>query len=206
MTKLQCCYSWELLNSFLSNFDCFSILVLTRWNYSCLFQADRRSLWYMKFSKHTTPFHITYELGQMTEIPLGMHPKTICIEKFHAKTVSILLFLMFEKCGFCENYPTMDWKNIIMLFPYHNEMETGLKLEEGNFYAVILWRDIYKSLRSLLASKNIIKHTFPKSLRLSTTMDTKVHCQTSATLNQSELQFKSSANCEKIVRSVSYFW
>ncbi len=47
----------------------------------------------------------TYELGQMTEMPLGLHPGTIRIEKFYAKTVSILLFLMFEKCRFCENYP-----------------------------------------------------------------------------------------------------
>ncbi len=157
MTKLQYYYSWELLNSFLSNFDCFSISVLTRWNYSLLFQADCRSSWLplygpwqwqslswrMKFSKHTASFHITYELGQMIdvwrgvwrcthaklapltphslardrhygpalgqgqmmEIPLGTHPGTIRITKFHIKTVLILLFLMFEKCWFCENYP-----------------------------------------------------------------------------------------------------
>ncbi len=40
MTKLQYYYSWGLLNSFLSNFDRFSISVLTRWNYSLLFQAN----------------------------------------------------------------------------------------------------------------------------------------------------------------------
>ncbi len=119
MTKLQYYYSWELLNSLLSNFDCFSISVLARWNYSLLFQADCRSLrlhlygpwqWQsssccMKFSKRTAPFSVTYELGQMTELSLGTHPGTIRKEKFHIKTVSILSFRMFEKCRFCENYP-----------------------------------------------------------------------------------------------------
>ncbi len=119
MTKLQYYYSSELLNSFLSNFDCFSISVLIRWNYSFFFQADRRSSWLrlyrpwqwqssscrMIFSKPTAPIHITNELSQMTEIPLGMHSGMIRIEKFHTKTVSILLFLMFEKFQFCENYP-----------------------------------------------------------------------------------------------------
>ncbi len=33
--------------------------------------------------------------------------KTIRIEKFHTKTVSILSFLMFEKCQFRESYPPM---------------------------------------------------------------------------------------------------
>ncbi len=86
--KTQYYYSWELLNSFFSNFDCFSTSLLTRWNYSLLFQADcwsswlrlyrprqwQSSLWHLKFSKCTVPFHIIYELGQMTEIPLGTHP------------------------------------------------------------------------------------------------------------------------------------
>ncbi len=49
------------------------------------------------------PHHLW--VGQMMEIPLGMHPGTICIEKFHTKTVSILSFLMFEKCQFHENFP-----------------------------------------------------------------------------------------------------
>ncbi len=106
-------------NSFLSNFDCFGISVLTRWNYSLLFQVNLWSSWlrlygprqwqllswHMKFLKCTVPFHITYELGQMMEIHLEMHPRTIRIGKFHTKTVSILLFLIFEKCWFCENYP-----------------------------------------------------------------------------------------------------
>ncbi len=38
----------------------------------------------------------------------------------------------------------------------------------------------------------------PESLRFSTT-NIKVHNQTSATLNQSELQFKSSANARKLL-------
>ncbi len=119
MTKLQYYYSWKLLNYFLSNFGCFSNSVLTRWNYSLLFQNNRRSLWLclcgpqqwqssswcVKFSKCTAPFYITYKLGQMMEIPLGMHLGTIRLEKFHTKTVSILSFLMFEKCRLCENYP-----------------------------------------------------------------------------------------------------
>ncbi len=120
MTKLLYYCSWELLNSFLSNFDCSSISVLTRWNYSFLFQADHRSLWlclyrlpqwqssswHVKFSKCTDPFHIIFKLGQMTEIPLGMHRGTISIEKFYTNTVSILSFVMFGKCQFCENYPS----------------------------------------------------------------------------------------------------
>ncbi len=32
---------------------------------------------------------------------------TIRIEKFHTKTVSLLSFLIFEKCRFHENYPCM---------------------------------------------------------------------------------------------------
>ncbi len=44
------------------------------------------------------------ELGQMTEIPLGTHPGTIRIGKFHTKTVSIMSVLMFEKSRFRENY------------------------------------------------------------------------------------------------------
>ncbi len=65
----------------------------------------------MKFSKCTALFHITYELGQMTEILLGPHPETILIEKFHTKAVSIsiLSFLMFEKYRFHENYPRVDF-------------------------------------------------------------------------------------------------
>ncbi len=59
----------------------------------------------MKFSKCTTPFHIIYLLDEMTEIPLGMHLRTIRVEKFHTKTVSILSVLMFEKCRFRENCP-----------------------------------------------------------------------------------------------------
>ncbi len=59
----------------------------------------------MKFSKCIAPFPITYELGQITEIPSGTHPEMIRIEKFHTKTVSILLSLMFEKCRFRVNYP-----------------------------------------------------------------------------------------------------
>ncbi len=54
------------------------------------------------------PFHITHELGKMTQIPLGTCPEMIRIEKFHTKTVSILSFLMFEKCRCCENYPYGD--------------------------------------------------------------------------------------------------
>ncbi len=50
------------------------------------------------------PFLITCKLGQMLQIPLGTHPGMICIEKFHTKMVSILSFLMFEKCRFRENY------------------------------------------------------------------------------------------------------
>ncbi len=97
--------SWELLNSILSNFDCFRISVLTRWNYSLLFQADRRSWlrlygprqwqsssWRMKFSKRTVTFHITYELSQMMEIPLGMHPGTIHTEKFHTDSFNSVGF------------------------------------------------------------------------------------------------------------------
>ncbi len=119
MTIVQYYYSREILNSFLSNFDCFSISVLTRRNYSLLFHANCWSLWLglyepqqwlslswcMKFSKCTAPFHITYELSQMMEIPLGMPHGMICVEKFHTKTVSILSFLMLEKCRFRENYP-----------------------------------------------------------------------------------------------------
>ncbi len=54
----------------------------------------------MKFSKHTASFPLTYELGQMTEIPLGMDLGTIRIEKFHTKTVSIRSFPMFEDADF----------------------------------------------------------------------------------------------------------
>ncbi len=68
----------------------------------------------MKFSKRTAPFHITYELGQMTEIPLGMDLGLIPIEKFHTKAVSILSFLMFEECGFRENYPFTVYQLRIM--------------------------------------------------------------------------------------------
>ncbi len=50
----------------------------------------------MKFSKCSAFYHITHELGKMKEIPLGMHPGTIRIEKFHIKTVSILSVLMFK--------------------------------------------------------------------------------------------------------------
>ncbi len=57
--------------------------------------------------KCTASFHITYELGQLTEIPLGTQPGAICIEKFYTKTVSFLLLVVFEKCRFCENYPLM---------------------------------------------------------------------------------------------------
>ncbi len=62
------------------------------------------SSWRMKFSKCTAPFPITYELGQIMEIHLGMHPGMIRIGQFNTKTVSILLFLMFKKYQFCENY------------------------------------------------------------------------------------------------------
>ncbi len=73
MTKLQYYYSWELLNFFLSNYGCFSILVLTRWNYSFLLQVDHwsswlclyepwqwhSSSWRIKFSKHSLlPHHL----------------------------------------------------------------------------------------------------------------------------------------------------
>ncbi len=94
---------------------------------------------------------------------------------------------------------TMDRKKIIMLFSYRNVMEVGLKLEWEIFLPYILLWDIYKFLQSLLASKNIIEHPSPTSLRFSTTMDTKVNYQTSATLNQSELQFKSSVNARKLL-------
>ncbi len=43
-------------------------------------------------------------VGLNEEIPLGTHPRTIPIEKFHTKTISILSFLMFEKYPFLENY------------------------------------------------------------------------------------------------------
>ncbi len=77
----------------------------------------------------------------------------------------------------------MDKKKIIMLSSYHNVMETGLKLEEWEIFTKkILWCDVYKSLQSFFASKNIIKHTSPRSLRFSMTMDTKVYYQTSATI------------------------
>ncbi len=132
LTKLQYYYFWEVLNSLISNFDCFSISILTRWNYSLLFQADRRSSWLclygprqwqtsswcMKFSKCTVPFHITHELDQITEIPLGIHPGTIRIEKFYTTTVSILSFLMFEKCQFCENCPYMNTKSNHFFFHF----------------------------------------------------------------------------------------
>ncbi len=89
----------------------------------------------MKFSKCTAPFHITYELGQIKEIRLGMHrgpiriekfhtktvlilSGTIRIEKFHTKTASILSFLMFEKCQFRENYPITILHSITLHFSY----------------------------------------------------------------------------------------
>ncbi len=46
------------------------------------------------------------------EIPLGTHPGTIRIEKLYTKTVSILSFLMFEKCRFCENYPPRSYSTL----------------------------------------------------------------------------------------------
>ncbi len=63
----------------------------------------------------------TYELGQMTEIPLGMHPGTIRIEKYCTKTVSIRSFLMFEKCRFCENYPVNFFSHCVHFFKYTNQ-------------------------------------------------------------------------------------
>ncbi len=52
---------------------------------------------------------------------------------------------------------------------------------------------------SLFKSKNIIEHSSSRSLKLSMTMNTKGHYQISTTLNQSELQFKRSANLRKSI-------
>ncbi len=94
---------------------------------------------------------------------------------------------------------TLDRKKLMMFYSYHNMREMGLKLEVRNFDAIILCWDVYKSLQSLLASKNILEHSSPRSLRFSMTMDIKVHYRTSTTLNQSELQFKSSENARKLL-------
>ncbi len=51
-------------------------------------------------------------------------------------------------------------------------------------------------------SENIIERTSLKSLKFSTTMDTKVHYHILATLNQPRLQFKSSTNP---IKSLSHF-
>ncbi len=83
---------------------------ISSWLYLYKPRQWQSSSWCIKFSKCTAPFHITYELGQIMEIPLRMHPGTICIEKFHTKSISILSFLMFQKCRFSENYPyTRRW-------------------------------------------------------------------------------------------------
>ncbi len=119
---------------------------------------------------------------------------------------SVTLYRITKNCNchtLCSSLITIHHygqEKIIMLFSFYNVMEMGLKLEVRNFYPVnFMVRHIYvyKCLQSLLASKNIIEHTSPKSLRFFKTIDTKVHYQTLATLKQSELQFRSSANARK---------
>ncbi len=70
--------------------------------------SHRHGAWYFQNALPPSPSPMS---GQMTEIPLGMHSGTIHVEKFHTKTVSILSFLMFEKCRFHENYPWMSDQN-----------------------------------------------------------------------------------------------
>ncbi len=73
------------------------------------------------------------------------------------------------------------------------------KISFADLWSLFMEPITYKSLQSLLASRNIIERISPRSLRFSITMDTNVHYQTSAMLNQSELQFKSSANVIKLL-------